>query len=283
MNSIDETTMALWGRDVWEGRLAVSDSLPSMPVRLEVSTVVICRRGSMTVVIDDRAITLQANQILFIVPGTIVADATLADEAECMVCMITRAEIFRTSLHHRPVDLIQTLRNNPVVSIDDVDVVIADAYQRLTDLVIHDSRRRPYRQQVVYLLIDSFVYEMLNLLTAHMEPAEYWSPLFQRFIVLADGREGTLRSVDEAARELCVSPKHLSHVVKESCGLTPLEYLDMLTLQAIVCQLRQTDLPLKEIALSFGFSSASSFGTYIRHHLATTPTRIRIQGRRRST
>lgn len=279
MKTIDETTMALWGHDVWEGRMAISDSLPSVPLKLMVGTIVLCRKGHLTLVIDNNTIMLESNQILFITPGSILSQVELEDESKYMVSMITRTEIFRTSLHHRPIELIQALRTNPVINIEGADGVIADAYQRLADLVIHDRRKRPYHQQVASLLVDSFVYELLNLLTAHINPSNNWSPLFQRFVVLADVRRGSLRSVNEAAQLLCVSSKHLARVVKESCDISPLEYLDMLTLHAIVAQLRQTDLPLKDIAANFGFPNASAFGTFVRRHLGITPITIRKQGR----
>lgn len=61
--------------------------------------------------------------------------------------------------------------------------------------------------------------------------------------------------------------------------MTPTEWLDIFSLQAMVHQLRHTDRPLKEIAADLGFPNTSAFGTYVKHHLGVAPAAYRRQNR----
>ncbi len=78
-------------------------------------------------------------------------------------------------------------------------------------------------------------------------------------------------SVAELAAALNVSPNYLSRVFHEQMGETIVDYIKNTKIQAAKTQLLYTDIPLKEIAYSLGFSSQSHFGKVFKEITGMTP------------
>ncbi len=66
-------------------------------------------------------------------------------------------------------------------------------------------------------------------------------------------------SLDQLAREACVSRFHFGRLFKERVGITPHRYLVQIRLDAAASLLCDTDLSVLEIALSCGYGSAAHF------------------------
>lgn len=85
----------------------------------------------------------------------------------------------------------------------------------------------------------------------------------------------TIRSVQQYAELLHVTPKHLSEVVKEHTGKTPLEIInEMLLLEAKVL-LGSTDRTATEIAHTLCFKDQSHFNHFIKKQTGYTPLELR--------
>lgn len=78
-------------------------------------------------------------------------------------------------------------------------------------------------------------------------------------------------SVAELAEALNVSPNYLSKVFHEKMGETIVDYSKKTKIQMAKTQLLYTDIPLKEIAYSLGFSSQSHFGKVFKDVTGMTP------------
>ncbi|MBQ8526117.1 MAG: helix-turn-helix transcriptional regulator [Clostridia bacterium] len=77
------------------------------------------------------------------------------------------------------------------------------------------------------------------------------------------------------ARELSVTPKYLGAVFKDSTKICFNDYLNNLRLKYACNLLRTSDLSVKEIAFSSGYSSAEYFLDIFKRKLGTTPTLYR--------
>lgn len=277
MTIIDETNFTAFGTEVSRGRLVLGDRLPELPARVDLVAVVWCHEGEASVLLNNQRRLFAAGDLLFVTPSSLLAEADLA-RCRVSVVFVSRAELYRATLHHRAADLLQRLRTVPVTHLSPEGQRIAESFLQLTQILLA-ARQRSYSQEVLSMLADSYVYEILNLVADGMESMGPWNALFLSFIDMAEKGRGHLRNVGDMAQHLCVSPKYLAHVVKENSGMTPTEWLDIFTLQAIVHQLRYTNRPLKEIASDMGFPNTSSFGTYVKHHLGITPAAYRRQHR----
>lgn len=93
--------------------------------------------------------------------------------------------------------------------------------------------------------------------------------------------EGPLPLADLAARAQ-LSPYHFARAFKSSTGETPRAYVERLRVERAEGLMRDTALPLADIALACGFSSQSRFTTAFRRATGFTPARYRRGGPERS-
>lgn len=83
------------------------------------------------------------------------------------------------------------------------------------------------------------------------------------------------RAVSEYAKMLCISPKHLSEVVSNTLGRSPLQIIhDLLLLEAKV-QLKATDKSVSEIAYYLKFDDQPHFTNFIKKRTGLSPQELR--------
>jgi AraC-like DNA-binding protein len=83
------------------------------------------------------------------------------------------------------------------------------------------------------------------------------------------------RTVNEYAKKLHITPKHLSEVVSETFGRSPLQIIhDLLLLEAKV-QLGSTDKSISEIAYYLRFDDPPHFTNFIKKRTGLSPQALR--------
>ena len=77
------------------------------------------------------------------------------------------------------------------------------------------------------------------------------------------------------AKELGVTPTHLTRVVKQATGKTAAELLTERVVYAARLLLGETGHPARNIAQDLGFGSAAYCTRFMQQHTGMTPTRLR--------
>jgi AraC family transcriptional regulator len=87
-------------------------------------------------------------------------------------------------------------------------------------------------------------------------------------------------SIDELAKLVGISARHLMRGFKKSSGTTLHGYVEQVRLDRAKSFLLKTDLPLKTISWKLGFAHASSFSAAFQRALGLSPTAFRAQSSR---
>ena len=82
-------------------------------------------------------------------------------------------------------------------------------------------------------------------------------------------------SLDDLAHAADLSPFHLLRVFRQSTGITPHQYLMRLRLQRAIALLRDTRLPIIDIAYSSGWADLSNFNRAFRREMRCSPREFR--------
>lgn len=82
-------------------------------------------------------------------------------------------------------------------------------------------------------------------------------------------------SVEEIAREVCLSPSRLSHIVKEELGSTLGGYISKIRIDKAKDLLIDTEIPISQIALDVGFPDQSYFTKVFKKVEKCTPKTFR--------
>ena len=85
-------------------------------------------------------------------------------------------------------------------------------------------------------------------------------------------RQFTLESI---ATEYNLSSSYLAHIIKEITGLSLMRYMLFVRVRAAQEYLRQTSLPINEIAEKSGFNDISNFGRTFRNETGCSPRQYR--------
>lgn len=92
---------------------------------------------------------------------------------------------------------------------------------------------------------------------------------------LVAGSVGKRLTIAELAAAAEVSPSHFARSFRASTGRTVHRFVEEARLTRAQAMLRETDLPLKQVAATLGFSGPSSFTLAFRRATGTTPARYR--------
>ena len=85
-------------------------------------------------------------------------------------------------------------------------------------------------------------------------------------------------SLEEVSREVAfVSPSHLCRLFKRYMGMTFVEFLNFIRVEAAKALLRENSAPVKEIASMVGFTSPQYFAKVFRRHTGMSPLQYRYR------
>lgn len=155
---------------------------------------------------------------------------------------------------------------------------------------VHDCyiilRRRLYKKPGRYLretvvaLTRAFYFELCNVLDSRVQPGWKSSQcrsyaIFDQFIRLVSQHFREERSVDWYSSKMCLTPKHLSEVLKLVSGKTAGQWITTLVMIEIKALLQNTDLSIKEIAMKLNFPNQSFLGKYFKNVEGISPSDFR--------
>lgn len=82
-------------------------------------------------------------------------------------------------------------------------------------------------------------------------------------------------SLEQISRTLSMSAYHFAHVFKQTVGRTPHRYVTECRVERAKSLLRETELPVTQIAHQVGYSNQSHFSTVFHRFTGQTPRRYR--------
>ncbi|WP_262280166.1 helix-turn-helix domain-containing protein [Hallella absiana] len=241
-----------------------------------------CRQGSLSITVNHKQkTTMTSGDLLIAFPRTTLEDFSFSNDLQLMVLSLSPTVINDSLLGDK--DLwpnIEFVSTHPKIHLTEEEVEVGRQYHHLYKIY---SKRKPtkFRSNILYTLHRSMIYELADMVNNRTgsvpQDAQYSQTdnTFKRFLQLLAQSEGKIRNVSYFARELCITTKYLSHIVKEKTEHSAKQLIDETVANEIRRQLCYTSKTVKEIANDMGFPSLSFFGTYTRKHLNASPANIR--------
>ena len=263
-------------------------ALPHGELRLNShGLIVICTKGMAQFDYDGQQIQLRKNDLFLYMAHSVASNFMSSPDFNCRQIWFSRSELWSINMYGE-VSLadLAYLKQHPMVHLTTDDVQLLDDYFLLLCRRMRDHSPILY-PDIVRSLVSTMMLEMLCIMRRDKEqyavskdqedtnPGFHKRLLADKFMQLVEQSDGRIRKVDDFAKQLNVTPKYLSTILKETINRRPSMMIEHFTMGAIERRLRYTDLTMQEIANDLNFPNASFFGKYFKEHTGMTPLEYR--------
>lgn len=250
-----------------------------LPVRIDALLIVMCTRGSGRIAIDMREYDIRENTLIIVQPKNYINMSIQTDDfaANVVACSHHVVEDVLPKL----TDLLPLLvhhRTDPVVYLSEQEASGLGAFFSLLCEKI-SGPTTPFQHRKVMCLLQSALFEMLEIQYESAQERDYGKSrkeeIMAKFILSVSENFRTHRQVSFYADSLCITPKHLSSVVKDLTGKTAGEWIENYVIMEAKVLLKTTDLTIQEISAKLNFANQSFFGKYFKHQTGFSPSAYR--------
>lgn len=252
--------------------------LYSTPTRLETTVISICLNGYTRVAVNMQEYFIGPGTMLIAMPDQILQSMEISDEYQGITIAISKNytdEIFPKVKFILPIFFYT--KEYPCINVKGEELNTVMEYYNM--LWGRTKRENESNKDVIQTLIVAMLYEIYaiyrNRIPRKKEAKNRKEMLFDQFMRHLSGNYKKERSVNFYAKELFLTPKHLSSVVKEVSGKTAGEWIDNFVLFEAKSLLKSSQKNIQEIADELNFANQSFFGKYFKHYTGMSPKEYR--------
>lgn len=233
------------------------------PQYVEMGRVILVSAGQATYDINLVPYQLKANDVWVIPQNSYISLTELSDEFDGMAL----------SFQHLPVGFDKCALLHLKVE----DYCRIQSYLELVWQVV----RSRYDQHTIEHLQIALMYDLMRLRADTTKPCTaaqtHGEQIVQRFLDLLGLSDPLPRNVKAYAQKLCITPNHLSAVIRQQTGKSVMDWLNANCVLRAQVMLKHSDMPVCDIACQLGFQSATFFSRYFRRETGMTPSEYRFQ------
>lgn len=142
-----------------------------------------------------------------------------------------------------------------------------------------------FSSEIIGGLIAVTIYKVGDILTHYLtEHPEVDSPIhnraeeyFRQFTELLGEHYKHERSVGFYARQLCITPKYLTTLIKRISGKSVSEWIDNYVILEAKTLLKYSNMSVQEIAYYLNFPNQSFFGSYFKRNAGMSPSQYKAK------
>lgn len=250
--------------------------------------IVYCFEGEAVLNINNKDYRLNKDCTAVLLPGSIIRKPSQKRQKDANIRIIGFSTDFMKKVAPRMKketwNIVYQLHQNPILPSGPKESYKFYLYKELAYTLMNDQQH-PFRDEILKHYFAAIFCEMMgemskvlpqeNVSIPYQNNRSNW--IFRKFAELVMKDDGTHRSVSYYADLLCYSPKHLSTVVKQVSGRSPLRIINEHAIDAIKYQLEHSDMSMKELTEYFKFANPSFFGKFVKQHTGMSPQQYRNQ------
>lgn len=225
-----------------------------------------------------RHIEVGPNEVLIILPGQIFEQVAFSDDFEAKAILLS--EKFTNSL-----DLPVSLSEKLFISSNSVFGIAPEAMNSFNILwemlnALMKAEDNTYRMEAEQSLIRSWFFGMGFYMHGRAQSGTTLSAsqiLCDKFISMLGNEFRNHRSIPYYADKLCVTPRHLSNVLKRETGMSAMQWVESFVIKYAKARLSSTSLTVQQISDGLSFNDQSEFGKYFKRLEGLSPSAYRKQ------
>ena len=247
------------------------------PCRIEACMVGVCIKGNAMVEIDLLPYNITTNDIVIVFPGQILASIQTTNDYT-LAYFTFSGELIDDVLYRFPTAFIGFLRENVTYHLpqEEKDALFSEYFTIINNKF--SDINNVCRSEIVLNLLHNFYLDLYSKVIVrneiHSRQPKRKKEIQEEFFKLIKTHSNK-REVAFYANKLCITPKYLSIITKESTGNSAKELIDKFAITELKLQLKSTSTPLKEIAAQLNYPSEAFLCKFFKKHTSLTPSHYR--------
>ena len=273
------------GIDYCHDKFLFAHSLHTLPermigARMHFGLAIYCRQGAALITVDGLQYRLKQGQMFSYQEGSLIEECLASSDADLVLTGLSWELIEATEALNTVVwSIVDYVHQSPIYTLSEEALSLTKIYHQQIYKLCH-SPNPLFRDELLHIHIQALLYAFIREVSEELHQATPQdltraNQQMRLFFDLLAMRRGRIRSVSEVATLMNLTPKHLSRIIKEQTGETPIHFIHQYMMRAITQELRYSSKTAKEIAFQQGFSSLAFFGKFVKQQTGLTPTEYR--------
>lgn len=241
-------------------------------------TLILCTQGSRTLQINFAEYTLVQGSLALLYPKSMWREIDTSDDFKACYFSIkgTSAKEWNTFIDLDTIfSLSAYISKHPYTTLSPEETRIIEEYLHL----LQNRCEAKVNAIVLRFLLSAFTLELNRIFTirekSERSKISRQEDILWKFLALLKQYHKEERTVNFYADKLCISPKHLSSVIKQMSHKTAHELIaDFVTISA-KRMLKTTTLSIQEISDELNFANQSFFGKFFKQNTGLSPSEYR--------
>lgn len=249
-------------------------------IKVDVYTIIFCRKGTANIEIDLIPYEIVANTQLIIIAGSIVHNISNSDDFK--ISYITfKHEVYDEATAQLEPSFTFFLKEYPCVQLGEKRInkmnYLVEAMEDFYNEKTNCFRVKIFKNNIQSFLLD--VYDKTRTLFKIDKSEEVGrrEELFIKFIHLIHKYCPQQREVGFYAEQLCITSRYLSSITQNIADKSAKYIIDKHTIQRIKIMLKYSNMSIQDISYELNFPDQSFFSRYFKKHTGMSPLEYRAK------
>lgn len=233
--------------------------------------------GEATVEIDSRPYRLYPGVLLTLLPGHVLKTDSYSDDFRCRVLAVPFDFMndFPYMLQSR---ISEKMGQMPYLLLSPEEQAILPEHYRTIARHYAHTQHSSYRE-ILRCLFFVFTAEVCAIYSGRQVrvSATHYEELTDGFFRLLHANFYVCRNIAFYAGQLCITPKHLAKVIRQTTGEVPSYWIAEFTIREIKSLLCSTSLTVTQLADRLNFPDSSFLARYFRRNTGMSPQEFRFR------
>jgi AraC-like DNA-binding protein len=241
------------------------------PFKVDVTTAIICTKGTTRGSVNLKPYTTQAPCLIIVLADQILQHEYFSEDFSGLFIVMSKR--FGDSLNlHEQFPLFLSVSDNPCIPLDEESLEAMINYFDMMKRTVR-VKDNPRRLEIAKHLTLAFFYGLgaAHHKLVHDEDKSKHELLVESFLEHVQAHYKEQRDMKFYADKFCLTPKHLSKVIKESSGKSASEWIDSYVILEAKALLKSTNMTIQQISDELNFPSQSFFGKYFKRQVGVSP------------
>ncbi|MBD5370293.1 MAG: AraC family transcriptional regulator [Bacteroides sp.] len=247
------------------------------PVKFSAFTSIFITEGECLADINLITYRIKAPALISVAAGDIVLPREVRDDFDASFSVLSSRLRDTLVATIKDLSIFTVIGAHPILELSpDGAESIKRLYRDLEEILA--AKSHPYPFETLLFTLSAYFYRHASIQYEKFRqdrPAVYNNRITDRFIRLVQEHFRSERFLDFYAKELGITPKHLSRTVRQQTSTSAVDWITRFVILEAKVMLRSSNLNIQEIAEELHFPSQSFFGKYFKKATGISPKEYR--------